>query len=99
MKKTCGNSRIPTQKAKISAKIPKKGAKMTRLMITADNATLEQIVTIAQNIAHRDNKEIRINRFNDERYKSYKTDVEAIKKGELSSKSLDEMLEEIEKWY
>ena len=72
---------------------------MTRLMITADNATLEQIVAIAQNIAHRDNKEIRINSFNDERYKSYKTDVEAIKKGELSSKSLDEMLEEIEKWY
>ena len=33
---------------------------MTSLMITADNSTLEQIVTIAQNIAHRDNKEIRI---------------------------------------
>ena len=59
---------------------------MTRLMITADNATLEQIVTIAQNIAHRDNKEIRINSFNDERYKSYKTDVEAIKKRQAKLK-------------
>ena len=55
-------------------------------MITADNATLEQIVTIAQNIAHRDNKEIRINSFNDERYKSYKTDVEAIKKRQAKLK-------------
>lgn len=72
---------------------------MTSLMITADNATLEQIATITQNIAHRDNKEIKINSFNDERYKSYQADVEAIKKGELSSTSLDEMLDEIEKWY
>lgn len=72
---------------------------MTSLMITADNATLEQIATIAQNIAHRDNKEIKINSFNDERYKSYQAYVEAIKKGELSSTSLDEMLDEIEKWY
>ena len=71
---------------------------MTRLMITADNATLEQIVTIAQNIAHRDNKEIRINSFNDERYKSYKTDVEAIKKGELKTRACREFQKEMEKW-
>ena len=67
-------------------------------MITADNATLEQIATIAQNIAHRDNKEIRINSFNDERYKSYKTDVEAIKKGELKTRPFSEFQKEMEKW-
>lgn len=72
---------------------------MTSLVVTAENSVLEQIAIIAQNIAHKDGKEIKIQSLNDERYKSYQADVEAIKNGKQEYISTEQMLDEIEKWY
>lgn len=72
---------------------------MTSLMLTAESSILEQIATIATNIAHKDGKEIKLQSINDERYKSYQADVKAIQNGELDYTSTEQMLDEIEKWY
>lgn len=71
---------------------------MTGLMIKADNALLEQIESIAQNLAHRDGKEIKIQSFNDERYKSYETDAVAVKNGKIKTRPFSEFEKEMEKW-
>lgn len=71
---------------------------MTSLMIKADNALLEQIASIAENLAHRDGKEIKIQSFNDERYKSYEADAVAVKSGEINTRPFSEFEKEMEKW-
>ena len=71
---------------------------MTSLMIKADNALLEQIANIAENLAYRDNKFIKIHSLNDERYKSYEADALAIKSGEIKTRPFNEFEEEMKKW-
>ena len=70
---------------------------MTRLTLSANSAFLEQILEFAKNLAKEQNEKLEVQQ--DRFAKQYEDDIEAYKKGELSSKSLDEMLEEIEKWY
>ena len=70
---------------------------MTRLTLSANSAFLEQILEFAKNLAKEQNEKLEVQQ--DRFAKRYEDDIEAYKKGELSSKSLDEMLEEIEKWY
>ncbi|MDY5466043.1 MAG: hypothetical protein SPF98_00415 [Campylobacter sp.] len=64
---------------------------MTGLAIRTDEVLLDQIACIAQNLAHRDNKEVRISSFNDERYKDYEADIKAYERGELETFSLEEL--------
>ncbi|MCI6695055.1 MAG: hypothetical protein MR469_05360 [Campylobacter sp.] len=71
---------------------------MRALMIKADNALLEQIASIAQNLARKDGKEIKIQSFNDERYQSYEADALAVKRGEIKARPFSEFEKEMEKW-
>ena len=71
---------------------------MRALMIKADNALLEQIASIAQNLARKDGKEIKIQSFNDERYKSYEADAVAVKSGKIKTRPFSEFEKEMEKW-
>ncbi|MBR6611108.1 MAG: hypothetical protein IKK93_02565 [Campylobacter sp.] len=71
---------------------------MRALMIKADNALLEQIASIAQNLARKDGKEIKIQSFNDERYKIYEADAVAVKLGQIKTRPFSEFEKEMEKW-
>ena len=71
---------------------------MRALMIKADNALLEQIASIAQNLARKDGKEIKIQSFNDERYKIYEADAVAVKSGKIKTRPFSEFEKEMEKW-
>ena len=72
---------------------------MRALMIKADNALLEQIASIAQNLARKDGKEIKIQSFNDERYKIYEADAVAVKSGKIKTRPFSEFEKEMEKWH
>lgn len=71
---------------------------MRALMIKADKALLEQIASIAQNLARKDGKEIKIQSFNDERYQSYEADAAAVKLGQIKTRPFREFEKEMEKW-
>lgn len=71
---------------------------MRALMIKADNALLEQIASIAQNLACKDGKEIKIQSFNDERYKIYEADAVSVKLGQIKTRPFSEFEKEMEKW-
>ncbi|WP_086301339.1 hypothetical protein [Campylobacter devanensis] len=71
---------------------------MRALMIKADNALLEQIASIAQNLARKDGKEIKIQSFNDERYKIYEADAAAVKLGQIKTRPFSEFEKEMEQW-
>ncbi|TWO29710.1 hypothetical protein XK09_03535 [Campylobacter lanienae] len=71
---------------------------MRALMIKADNALLEQIASIAQNLARKDGKEIKIQSFNDERYKIYEADAVVVKLGQIKTRPFSEFEKEMEKW-
>lgn len=69
---------------------------MQCLTLRADGALLEQIAILAQNLAHKEGKEL-TSTFGDD-YISYSDDIEAYKRGELETFSMDEVLKEIKTW-
>lgn len=71
---------------------------MQCLTLRADGALLEQIAILAQNLAHKEGKEISICLSEDERYKNYESDFEKIKLGKLKTYSIDELQERIARW-
>lgn len=71
---------------------------MQCLTLKADTALLEQIALLAQNLAHKEGKEILICLSEDERYKNYESDFEKIKSGELKTYSINELQERMARW-